>query len=256
MKLLVIGATGNMGSTLLKMALSEGCSVTVLVRHHQKLISQLQGCELPLPAIITGDAMDAACVSAASRGQDAVINVAGNVAEGDGFAQLVDVVTRGVEDGLGAGGRFWFFGGAAALDVPGTNFMSVDLPKIPAHFGYHARNYARVKSSSLNWSMLCPGPMIPAKEGKPHLGLRISRDIWPVPRPGYTRYLPMIATSIAFRQAMPELTVCYEDAARVLLDNLEADSPLAKRRVGLALPKGVRQHKDLSPLRLQPDGRP
>ena len=45
---------------------------------------------------------------------------------------------------------------------------------------------------------------------------------------------------------MPELTICYEDAARVILDNLSHDSPLAKKRVGVALPPGIKQTKEIS----------
>ena len=47
---------------------------------------------------------------------------------------------------------------------------------------------------------------------------------------------------------MPELTIAYEDAARVILDNLAHDSPLAKKRVGVALPKGLKRSKDIQNL--------
>ena len=198
MKLLIIGATGNVGAALLRMAMSDGLDVTVLVRDREKLLSQLEGGHLPAPpSIQVGDVMDEACVSRACAGQDAVINAAGHVADGERFVQLIDAVTRGVEAGLGRNGRFWCFGGAAALDVPGTDVMTVDLPGVPENFRPHASNYARVQASALNWSMLCPGPLIPAADGQPHTGLRVSTDSWPVPRPGITRYLPRIATSPA-----------------------------------------------------------
>jgi len=246
MKILIIGATGNTGFALLKMASSEGHEVTAFVRNREKLEAMLRGSNQLPPHIVEGDVLDSALLGKTCRGQDAVVNVAGNVADGEQFVELVDTVTQAVETGLGDNGRFWFFGGVAALDVPGTRLMTVNLPKIPAMFRAHEENYRRVKASTLNWSMLCPGPMIASANGMPHRGLRISTEIWPVSLPRLTRYLPRIATSLAFKRAMPELTVCYEDAARVVLDNLEPTSPLRRKRVGLALPVGVTQEKDIS----------
>lgn len=248
MKILIIGATGNTGIELLRMGMAEGHSVTAYARNEEKLIAQLKSSNLPLPKIIVGDVFDKAQLEQACQGQDAVINVAGNVDEGEHFVRLIDAVTEAVEAGLKAEGRFWFLGGAAALDVPGTTDMTVNLPKIPEIFRSHEQNYNRVKASSLNWSMLCPGPMIKSTNGEAHKGLRVSTETWPVPRPTVTRFLPALATSVSFKLAMPELTICYEDAARVILDNLEQSSPLVEKRVGIALPAGVRQTKDISGL--------
>jgi putative NADH-flavin reductase len=248
MKILVIGAAGNTGITLVRMAMAEGLQVSALVRNEAEFKARLQQMQLPAPEIIVGNATDPALVSHACNGQKAVINAAGNVTDGQQFVELFDAVTGAVEAGLGGNGRYWTFGGAAALDVPGTDTMTTTLPKVPALFNAHARNFARLKASPLSWSMLCPGPMIPASDGQPHAGLRLASDCWPVPRPGVTRYLPRMATSLAFKRAIPELTICYEDAARVILDNLAADSPYVKRRVGIALPIGIRQNKDLSEL--------
>lgn len=248
MKLLIIGATGNTGITVLEMAVREGHTVTAFVRDEEKLKSMLVSRNLPLPDIVAGDVFDEARIQQACHDQDAVINVAGHVSDGKRFVQLVHSVTNAVEAGMGPEGRFWLFGGAAALDVPGTDYLTVTLPKVPQLFRSHEQNYRHVKASVLNWSMLCPGPMIKSVNGKPHEGIRISTDTWPVPRPEITRHLPGIATSLAFKRAMPQLTVCYEDAARVVLDNLAATSPLARKRVGLALPPGVRQAKNGLPL--------
>ena len=246
MKILVIGATGNTGIALLKLGMAAGHQLTAFVRDRQKLEKMLQVNDLHVSAIVVGDVSDSHLIEEASQGQDAVINVAGNVVDGEKFVQLVDSVTTAVEAGLGAGGRFWFFGGAAALDVPGTDTMTVNLPKIPQVFRAHEQNLRRVKASTLKWSMLCPGPMIASGNGQPHTGLRVSANQWPVERPRITKHLPKIATSLAFKLAMPQMTVCYEDAARVVLDNIEPTSPLVGKRVGIALPVGVRQTKDIS----------
>ena len=49
---------------------------------------------------------------------------------------------------------------------------------------------------------------------------------------------------LAFKQKVPELTITYEDAAEVILDNLSKGGRFSHRRVGVALPPGLRKHKD------------
>jgi putative NADH-flavin reductase len=172
-------------------------------------------------------------------GHDVAINAAGQVTEGAAFTQLVRTVIDSAVASLGEGGRFWLFGGAAVLDVPGAHIMGVDLPKVPKVYEAHRANFNAVRDSPLDWSMLCPGPMI---AGEPTMGLRLSIDEWPVARPAYTYVLPKLALAFAFKQKLPELTISYEDAAGVILDNLSKDGRFSRRRVGVALPLGLRKN--------------
>jgi uncharacterized protein len=178
-------------------------------------------------------------------GQHVVINAAGVLGSGADFLKIVATVIRTADKTLGPGGRFWVFGGAGVLDVPGTNIMTVDLPMVPAIFKAHKTNFELVSKTKLDWSMMCPGPMTEAPDGKPHQGLRVSADIWPVPRPAITKFLPRIATALAFARKMPELTITYEDAAHVILNNLASNGPYARKRVGVALPPGLKGRKAL-----------
>ena len=73
---------------------------------------------------------------------------------------------------LGEGGRLWVFGGAALLTVPGTQLMAVDLPKVPRVYETHRTNLAALQRSQLDWSMLCPGPMIASESGRSTPSLR------------------------------------------------------------------------------------
>ena len=172
---------------------------------------------------------------AALAGHDVVINCAGYVADGAAFIELVDRVVTQAEAALGSGGRLWLFGGAAALDVPGTGIMGADLPGVPAIYQAHQTNFRRVAASTLDWSMMCPGPMVPSANGQARADLRISKDVWPFPRPGYTRWLARIALSLAFKNHAPELIVSYDDVAAVLLDHLPAGGRFSRARVGVAL---------------------
>jgi hypothetical protein len=175
-------------------------------------------------------------------GHDAVINAAGHVAEGSAFTQLVQTVIDTTLTSLGEGGRLWQLGGAGILDVPGTHIMGVDLPGVPKVYEAHRINLNALRRSPLDWSMLCPGPMIAAPNGEPTGDLRLSVDEWPVPRPPYT-YFPKLALALAFKQNVPALTISYADAAEVILNNLSKKGRFARRRVGVALPVGLRNYK-------------
>jgi putative NADH-flavin reductase len=191
-----------------------------------------------------GDISKSAEIARTMVGHDVAINAAGNVTEGSTFTHLVQTVVDSTIIGLGEGGRLWQFAGAAVLDVPGTHIMAVDLPKVPKVYEAHRTNLNAFRRSPLDWSMLCPGPMIASENGRSTRGLRLSVDEWPIARPAYTHVLPRLALAFAFKQKVPELTISYEDAAEVILDNLSKNGRFSRRRVGVALPPGLRNYKD------------
>lgn len=72
MKVLLLGATGSVGSHLLAQALARGHEVSVLVRDPRRLGSQGRGAR-----VFAGDALDPAALDRAVQGQDAVIYALG-----------------------------------------------------------------------------------------------------------------------------------------------------------------------------------
>jgi hypothetical protein len=52
------------------------------------------------------------------------------------------------QEALGAGGRFWLFGGPALLDAPGTSMATLDLPGVPNIYEGHRANWNAVKATS------------------------------------------------------------------------------------------------------------
>ena len=249
MKLFLLGATGNSGRRILRFALQRGHQVTAFVRNQSKLMEML-GPNLPQDLrVVVGDIENSAELNAAMAGHDVLINAAGYVTDGERFTRLVHNVIQQTMHSVGAGSRFWQFGGAAVLDIPNTDFKGVDLPMVPKLYELHRTNLNALAKSSLDWSMLCPGPMIEAPNGQPTRGLRLSVDQWPVQPPLYASLLPKAALAFAFKQRVPELTISYEDAAEVILSNLDRNGRFSRKRVGVALPLEMRHFKANVPKR-------
>ena len=239
MKVCILGATGNTGRRLVRQALDRGHQVIAVARQGGNPVESRHD-NLFVKTVDYGNDDE---LQAAMAGQDAVISAAGYLSD-PAFPTVVGNVIRAADAALGPGGRFWMFAGAALLDVPGTSIMTIDLPRIPPIYQAHRVNYEAVRGTRLDWSIMCPGPMIASPDGKATEGLILSRDIWPLPRPAYTRFLPRIALSLAFKNNLPRLTIYYEDAAKVVMDNLDRNGRFTHNRVGIALPNGMQRHKE------------
>jgi uncharacterized protein YbjT (DUF2867 family) len=113
---LILGATGSLGTHVLRQTLAAGHHVTVSVRTPSKLPTEVRervsvhmgdlGAPVPLDLV---------------RGQDALINCAGHVADGEAFVSLVDRLVTCV-DLLRPSEQpvCWFLAGAALLDPSWT----------------------------------------------------------------------------------------------------------------------------------------
>lgn len=246
MRVLILGASGNSGLALTRMALAQGHFVSAFVRDPNKLAARLghQASATNL-AVQSGFISDRGSLSQAMQGQDVVINAAGNATVDADYVPMVRSIVDVAEQTLGRDGRFWFFGGAAALDVPGMTLRAAELRFIPNPFRLHLQTLARAEASLLDWSMLCPGPMTSSPTGNPHDDLRTSQDCWPVSGPGKVELFRSIRILAAFKKRLPEMVIFYEDAAKVILGNLERGSAYARSRVGIALPVGTTVTKSI-----------
>jgi hypothetical protein len=90
-RLIILGATGSLGAHVLGHALGAGHDVSVLVREPSRLPAEA----LQRIVVHTGD-LGTALPPDLVRGQDALINCAGNVAD-ERFVSLVDRVIVSVE---------------------------------------------------------------------------------------------------------------------------------------------------------------
>lgn len=241
-RIVLMGATGSLGKHLLQQAVQAGHEVTVLVRTPAKLPEALRSRISVVQADLASIALTD--LTAICSGQDAVINSAGLVTEGQAFIDLVDRLVSALE-AIPAAQRpvCWFMAGAGLLDIDSSGRRGVDLPKVGTTYGPHRVNFERIRATDLDWRELCPGPMVES----PALGigqLRISLDKLPVELPAFLHKLPGVLVLPFFARRIPEMIVAYADAAAVILANLERSSPMSRHRVGLALPAGMRGKKD------------
>jgi uncharacterized protein len=237
-RLLILGATGSLGQHVLRLALAAGHDVTVLVRTASKLPPDAAG----RVSVHTGD-LDADIPLDVIAQADALINCAGHVVGGNTFVTLIDRLVTAV-DSLPVPEQpvSWFLAGAALLDLDQSGRRGVDLPKVKSTYWPHRVNFERLGRSRLDWRLLCPGPMV----DEPALGLdraRISIDAVPVRVPAYARALPAALVLPVFGSLISQMIVPYADAADLMLANLDRENAMSRRRVGLALPLGMRGRK-------------
>ena len=148
-------------------------------------------------------------------GHDGLINCAGNVADGERFVNLVDRVVASVEHAPGWPSSL----SAGSWPAPHcwTSMLRVaaawSCRKLKSTYWPHRANFERLERSSLDWRLLCPGPMV----DQPPLGperLRISLDRLPVEVPAFVRALPGPLVLPLFASLVPQMIVPYADAAR------------------------------------------
>ena len=159
MNIALIGATGFIGSALLKEALARGHQVTGLVAHPEKLTASAG---LTAQA---ADVMDLPALSAQLKGFEAVISAFSGHAQGDVQAYyeagIHNIVTAAKE---ARAPRLLVVGGAGSLEVaPGV--QALDTPTFPAQYrataeGARQALYLLREQEALDWTMLSPSAVI------------------------------------------------------------------------------------------------
>ena len=99
-RLLILGATGTLGRHVLRQALDAGHEVTVFVRTPSKLPPEVR----ERVSVHTGDLSTLVPLDLI-RGQEALINCAGHVADGEAFVGLVDRLVTSVDSLPGRSSR-------------------------------------------------------------------------------------------------------------------------------------------------------
>jgi putative NADH-flavin reductase len=159
MKILVIGATGNIGQRVVREALSRGHEVTGAVRDPTAV-------QAPDPRVrlVKADATRADDVARAAKGADAVVSAISPRPNARGLpAPSLQANARALVDGLRRAGvkRVLYVGGASSLEVaPGQALADQpDFPEIykaEAREGREALAVWRNEADGLDWTYLSP----------------------------------------------------------------------------------------------------
>lgn len=153
MNILILGATGRVGSHILKFALNENHQVMVLVRDADKV--QVEGRHLK---IIEGNALVKSDIQKAMEGMDIVISALGT----DGNATLsksMPFIMEGMQDigikriiTIGTGGIL------NSRTEPGKlRYQSNESKRKTTRAAEdHHKAYELLENSSLDWTIVCP----------------------------------------------------------------------------------------------------
>ena len=231
--LLLTGATGQVGSALLRRLVDEGTDVRCLVRDPRRLGSQRVRVQIAL-----GDLTDPPSFRNALRGIDTVVHLAASIRDqpGGSIEELNGIATwRIVRAAQHAGvGRFVFF---SALDAS----------------TYHRTRFHRAKAlaeqalreTDLDWTVFAPSIVYaPGDEWLTLLERLALLPVMPMSGMGRARYQPIWAEDAAacvlgalrdapaserqrYELAGPE-TLTHTEIVRLVLDSLHRPRPLVK----------------------------
>lgn len=224
-----------MGRHLLAQALEAGHEVTVAARRKPDPQSSVYGRATVLELDLLTSPPDA--LSALFRGYEVVINTAGNVSQGRAFVDLVDHVVTGLTLVPPKNRPIaWFLAGVALLDLDELGTQSLDLAALHRSYWPHRLNFERIRRTTLDWRILCPGPMSEEQAAGAER-LRVTLDRIPVEVPAHIARLSERETLGILSDRMSEMVVPYADAAALILEHLAPWDSFSGHRIGISIPK-------------------
>jgi len=210
-KVVVFGATGNVGQRVVAEALRRGHEVAGVVRDPAAVQSPDSRVEL-----VKGDATNAGDVARVARGADAVVSAISPRPNARGLpAPSLAANSRALIKGLRDAGvkRVLYVGGASSLEVAPGKALA-DLPDFPemyreeAREGREALDIWRTEAKGLDWTYLSP-----------------AAEIAPGNRTG--KYRTTADKLLVDEKGKSFIT--FEDYAVAVLDELERPSHVGKR---------------------------
>ena len=156
LKVLVVAATGGLGSSLVKEALSRGHTVSVFVRNEAKLNEELGDVLSRLAAVHVGDARDAKSVSAACAGQDVVFSGRGADVE---LARVVAEQSKAQN----VKKLVFVAGGSNVMSEDGVTLQYLHMvkqyPQAEQYYRAHQPCIDAIRATGINHVVFCPGLM-------------------------------------------------------------------------------------------------
>jgi putative NADH-flavin reductase len=169
MKVVLYGASGMLGSRILRELVNRGHTVTAVVRNPSHITE-------PKVTVFEGDILDEKSVIATAQGAEVAISAYG---PGPASPAILARATTTLISGLRQAGvrRFLMVGGAGSLEVaPGLRL--VDTPNFPAEWRpislAHADALEVLKTSDLDWTSVSPAALI--QPGQRTGAFRLGKD--------------------------------------------------------------------------------
>ncbi|KAG9598219.1 NAD(P)-binding protein, partial [Aureobasidium melanogenum] len=235
MKVLLVGATGNLGQRLVAALLTHGHEVVAYVRSSNKLQALLPASVHSKIAIVEGNATDTASIKRAILENDceAVVNTAGVAAmapwKRNNLPEIFSAVLKGTQQ---AGSernqplRIWLLGGLGVLNFPGTETMLSNYIPI---FLEHRQNIKLLRAlppHSVDWSLLCPSTMtaekseinVPAKSN--HHKLTAEASSPPLWKDSWLKHIPFLGKAILTGMNAPRYETTLEQNADFIASDL------------------------------------
>jgi len=200
MKILLIGATGNIGQRILKEALNKGHKVTAIARNPDPL-----KVEHPNLEILKADLLNETTLPALLKEPDLIISAMSAATGIEQFEKANQNLITALEQQPGK--RIIFVGGAGNSEVaPGVRAMNSPLmDQVPEDWKpdiySHGRVLDAIKNSNLNWTYFSPAMFVAPGE-----------------RTGKYR---IADTNMMIFDANGESKISYEDYAAALVDEIE-----------------------------------
>lgn len=212
MKVALIGATGFVGTALLKELTDRGYEVTAIARHPEKV--SIKG---PLVHPVAGDVMDANQVATLVKGHDAVVSAYNSGWTNPRIYEDFMAGSRSIQSGVKQSGvkRYITIGGAGSLEIkPGLQL--IDSPQFPAEYksgASAARDYLNEVrgEKELEWTYFSPAILLDQE----HSGVRKGQ------------YRTALDTPVFDEKGQSVLSV--EDLALVIVDELEKPKHIRQR---------------------------
>ncbi len=230
--LLLTGATGQVGSALLRRLVEDGAEVRCLVRDPRRLGTMRVRVQIAL-----GDLTDPPSFRNALRGVDTVVHLAGSIRDqpGGSIEELNGIATwRIVRAAQHAGvGRFVFF---SALDASAQHRTRYHRAKAAAE--------QAVCETDLDWTVLAPSLVYaPGTSWMALLERLALAPVMPMSGMGHARFEPIWAEDVAacaigalrapagtrrrYELAGPDI-LTHTEIVRLVLDSLQRPRPLVK----------------------------
>lgn len=244
--LVIFGALGRIGRHLIPAALEKGYKVIAVVRRPEAMGNEFSEEVLNQISVRQADSLNPEQVGRAMEGANIAINASGNVNMGKTFEAIVQIFVEQAEVKLSGTKRAWCFAGLAVLNFPNSKHKATDLRPLNKKFSSHAINFDRLRQSSLDWTLVCPGPIKESANNinNTNTNLRIAVDEMPIDFNASWTRLPKMLWLLPFLSSLPQTTITYEDVANFIVSNL-SNSDLSHRRVGIGLPPGTADSKGM-----------